>query len=142
VDIRTAGARPKKRLIEAACVWARSFLGADVDNRAEIARLEAINGPPEIIRRLQEEQADAAFDVDEAELEIVLLFLRLSRQWRVLPNFGTVPTYLGLDLGVATELLRLRKLDNAADLLDELLVMESAAAQTLNAILGERAKKK
>lgn len=59
------------------------------------------------------------------------LFLALQTQWRVVIGMAGA-RYQGLDFGSVESLLRMMKIDDTAAMLDQLMVMESAALEELN----------
>ncbi|MDR2172690.1 MAG: DUF1799 domain-containing protein [Burkholderiales bacterium] len=136
---RLLGARPKKRLIEAAVYWAREHLDDFTDYTDAIEKYRALNMPPELIAEYEAMQAEenADFDVDPDEVETVAMFQRLSNHWRI--DIGmSGGLYLGCDIGLAIKLLEHRREKNIDAVVDELLLMEAAAKAKLNEILQRR----
>jgi hypothetical protein len=75
---------------------------------------------------LQEEAAEE-FCVWPEHEQVVMLFLRASRQWRVAGE-----SVLGLDYGVMPWLTTLMGIEPTLELLDDLQTMESRAVELIN----------
>jgi len=72
------------------------------------------------------------YEVWREHVEVVKMFLRCQTQWRSGPN-----GVLGLDYGVVLQLCELYAVENKAQLLDDLQIMESHALQ----LIAEAAEK-
>jgi hypothetical protein len=130
-------------LIEAAQHWARCHLGDITDYSDFIEHLKLNRAPSDIIAEheaMQEEEV-ADFEYDESEAEIITLFLRLENRWQLVEGFSGA-RFAGCDIGFAVKLMELRKTNNIAERVDELLLMEAAAKNRLNLILQRRAEER
>lgn len=81
--------------------------------------------PATLPDHLQEQSVD--IDIWPEHQQVVTLFARASRQWRIAGE-----TVLGLDYGVMPWLTSLLNIEPTLELLDDLQTMESRAVKILN----------
>ena len=125
------GRRQKKKLADAAHWWAEG--GAQNDSPEDAQDdLAALGATPAQIAELADaagdEPAEQHFGVWEENWETVLIFLRLSTQWR----YGGMGGAIGLDYPALESVLRMRRVKNRGEMLDQLRVMERAALGVMN----------
>lgn len=82
--------------------------------------------PDALPSHLQEQTAEE-FQVWPEHEDVVMLFLRASRQWRVAGE-----SVLGLDYNVLPWLTTLMRIEPTLELLDDLQTMESRAVELIN----------
>jgi len=65
-------------------------------------------------------------------VDAVAAFLLVRRQWRLLPNWGARPTWVGLDLGACEAAWRMAGIQITPELLGQIMTVEHGAIEALN----------
>lgn len=96
--------------------------------------MEAFGAPDDVIQQARREQeAEDAFEIHADNAEIVLAFLSLQTQWRIIAGLGAA-VYQGLDYAsvrAALPMLGIKASDRNA-MFEGLRLMERAAVPILN----------
>jgi hypothetical protein len=89
--------------------------------------LLAFGAPKEFIDAAQEREEDGYFEVWEENYEAVMMFQRLQTQWNVIQG-----GFVGLNYPSVSVLFKIYKVDDEAEMMDDIIAMEHAALQVLN----------
>lgn len=90
-----------------------------------------MGAPKDIVAAAESNKEDVLFEVFSDCAEPVMIFLKMSTQWRIIAGFSGA-LYLGLDYTALDFLLKIEKVKDCAAVFADIQLMERAALTQLN----------